>query len=241
MHNRMPIVDRLVVALDVPDAKEAIELGKCLAGKVGVLKVGLELFCAEGPGIVKRLQQFAQIFLDLKFHDIPNTVRRAMNAALALDPLLVNIHALGGLDMMREAAEAVKSHRQKGGKTSLLAVTILTSMDKDAVGQLGLYGEPSELALKLALLAKNAGCDGVVCSAQESASLRSECGSGFHLLTPGIRPSGSEAHDQARIVSPSDAIKSGSTWIVVGRPITQASDPAAAAEAILAEMEGARI
>jgi len=228
--------DRLAVALDVPSAVEAIELAECLSGKVGVLKVGLELFCSEGPNIVRELQKFAPIFLDLKFHDIPTTVARALSAVIGLNPLLINVHALGGLDMMRKASELVKTHRQNGGRTHLLAVTILTSMDKLALEQLNMMCEPSEMVLGLARLAKSAGCDGVVCSAHESASLRTECGSEFLLLTPGIRPRGAETHDQVRVVTPVQAINSGSDWIVVGRPITHAPDPASAAEAILSDM-----
>ncbi|MDR0498276.1 MAG: orotidine-5'-phosphate decarboxylase [Holophagales bacterium] len=239
MPDLMPPADRLAVALDVPSADRAVELAECLSGKVGVLKVGLELFCAEGPNIVRELQKFAPVFLDLKLHDIPTTVVRALNAVLGLNPLLINVHALGGLDMMKEASELVRKHRQNGGRTHLLAVTILTSMDKRALEQLNLTGEPSEMVLRLAHLAKRAGCDGVVCSAQESASLRAECGSEFLLLTPGIRPRGAETQDQVRVVTPYEAIKSGSNWIVVGRPITHAQDPATAAEAIILEMTGA--
>ncbi|MDR2696984.1 MAG: orotidine-5'-phosphate decarboxylase [Holophagales bacterium] len=234
----MSSAGRLAVALDVPSAAEAIELAECLSGKVGVLKVGLELFCAEGPDIVREIQKFAPVFLDLKLHDIPTTVVRALNAVLGLNPLLVNVHALGGLNMMRKASELVKTHRQNGGRTHLLAVTILTSMDKLDLEQLNLMGEPSEMALRLACLAKSAGCDGVVCSAQESASLRTECGAEFLLLTPGIRPKGAETQDQVRVVTPIEALKAGSNWIVVGRPITHAPDPAAAAAAILSEMAG---
>ena len=241
MFDSMSPVDRLVVALDVPSAKEALELAKRLYGKVGVLKVGLELFCAEGPNIVREVQKFAPVFLDLKFHDIPTTVKRAMSAVLGLDPILINIHALGGLDMMREASDLIRLHRQNGGRTRLLAITVLTSMDKNALEELTVTLEPSAMVLTLAQLAKSAGCDGVVCSAQESASLRAGCGDDFLLLTPGIRPKGAETQDQVRVVTPSEAIKSGSTWVVVGRPITHASDPAAAAEAILLEMAGVGI
>jgi orotidine-5'-phosphate decarboxylase len=235
----MTPIDRLAVALDVPSGKEALVLAKCLSGRAGVFKVGLELFCAEGPSIVRDLQKFAPVFLDLKFHDIPTTVRRALSSVLALDPLIVNLHALGGLDMMFEAAELIKKHRQNGGRTRLLAVTILTSMDIAALEQLNLKEGPAGMVPHLARLAKKAGCDGVVCSAQESAPLRSEFGHDFLLLTPGIRPKGAGAQDQARVVTPAEAIKSGATWIVVGRPITHAPDPAAAAAAILSEMADA--
>jgi orotidine-5'-phosphate decarboxylase len=153
-----------------------------------------------------------------------------------LDPLLLNVHALGGSDMMREASEAVKAHRQKGGRTRLLAVTILTSLDESALKQLNVMGGPSEMVPHLTHLAKNSGCDGAICSAKESAFLRSECGGDFLLLTPGIRPKGAGAQDQARVVTPFEAIKSGADWIVVGRPITHAPDPALAADAILSEI-----
>ena len=235
-NHQMSQVDRLAVALDAPSAADALKLAECLKGKVGLLKVGLELFCAEGPSIVVQLQRFAPVFLDLKLHDIPTTVKRALLSVLKLDPLLVNIHALGGADMMAEAAETVAQHRQGGGRTRLLAVTVLTSMDKTSLMKLGINGDPSSMVLRLATLAKDAGCDGVVCSGQESAMLRSNCGESFLLLTPGIRPRGADAQDQARVMTPSEAISAGSTWIVVGRPITHAADPAAAAEAILSEM-----
>jgi len=237
MFDSMSPVDRLVVALDVPSARDAVELAKCLSGKVGLLKVGLELFCAEGPDVVREIQKYAPVFLDLKLHDIPTTVKRAMRTVLGLDPLLIDVHALGGFDMMLEASDLIRTHRKSGGRTRLLAITVLTSMGKKALEELALTHEPSEMVLILAQLAKRAGCDGVVCSAQESAALRAKCGDDFLLLTPGIRPAGAGTQDQARIVTPSEAIRSGSTWIVIGRPITHAPDPAAAAQAILLEME----
>jgi len=235
--NRAPSpVDQLVVALDVPTGAEALALARLLKGRVGMLKVGLELFCAEGPAFVRELQQLAPVFLDLKFHDIPNTVRGALEALLPLDPRLINIHAQGGPAMMEAAAEAVRGHRQRGGTTELLAVTVLTSLDREALARLGLTAEPGDMALHLARLARECGCDGVVCSAQEAAAVRDACGAGFHRLTPGIRPRGEAVQDQARVVTPAQALSSGATWLVVGRPITRAADPAAAADAILAEM-----
>ena len=233
--------ERLVVALDLPSGREAVEMAESLSGRVGVFKVGLELFCSEGPAIVKEIQKFAPVFLDLKLHDIPTTVERALKAVLVLDPLLVNIHALGGFDMMKGAVEIVRNHQKTGGRTRLLAVTVLTSLDKMALRQINMNGEPSELVHCLARLAKEAGCDGVVCSAQESAFLRADCGKNFFLLTPGIRPKGVAHQDQVRVVTPSEAIKCGSDWIVVGRPITHASDPAVAADAIVLEMTEAEI
>jgi len=230
--------ERLVVALDVPTAREAMALADQLAGRVGLLKVGLELFCAEGPAFVKALQARVPVFLDLKLHDIPNTVRRALDAVLRLDPRLVNVHAQGGPAMLEAAAEAIRVHHAAGGRTELLAVTVLTSLDREALAALGHAEPPEALALAYAKLAHQCGCNGVVCSAWEAAAIRAACGEGFHRLTPGIRPTGAATQDQARVMTPAQALKQGSTWLVVGRPITHAPDPAAAAEAIVAEMQG---
>jgi orotidine-5'-phosphate decarboxylase len=232
-------VGKLVVALDVPTGAEALDLARTLSGRVGMFKVGLELFCAEGPGFVKEVQKAAPVFLDLKLHDIPNTVHRAMEALLPLDPSLVTIHTQGGPAMIEAAAEAIRTHRARGGRTQLLGVTVLTSLGREALARLGSTAEPGDLALHLARLAKECGCDGVVCSAKEARSVRDACGADFHRLTPGIRPGGEATQDQARVVSPAQALREGATWLVVGRPITQAPDPAAAAEAILREMAGA--
>ena len=229
--------DRLVVALDVPTAKEALAMAEKLAGRVGMLKVGLELFCAEGPAFVKELQAQVPVFLDLKLHDIPTTVRRALEAVLRLDPRLVNVHVQGGPAMLEAAVEATRAHQAAGGRTELLAVTVLTSLDREALAALGHADSPQELALAYAKLAHQAGCAGVVCSAWEAASIRDACGEGFHRLTPGIRPAGVATQDQARVMTPAQALQNGSTWLVVGRPITHAADPAAAAEAIVAEMQ----
>ncbi|MDE3246772.1 MAG: orotidine-5'-phosphate decarboxylase [Acidobacteriota bacterium] len=231
--------ERLVVALDLPSAAEARAMARRLEGKVGMLKIGLELFCAEGPSLVKELQAFAPIFLDLKFHDIPNTVRGALEAVLGLDLRLVNVHASGGPLMMEAASEVVRAHRAAGGQTELLAVTVLTSLDREALARMGSSDEPGDLALHLARLARECGCDGVVCSAREAGLVREACGEGFHRLTPGIRPLGAQAMDQARVMDPAQALRNGATWLVVGRPITQAKDPAAAALAIVEEMETA--
>jgi len=228
--------DRLVVALDVPTRQAALALARQLQGHVGMLKVGLELFCAEGTGLVKELQAFAPVFLDLKLHDIPNTVQRTLEALLPLDVRLINIHAQGGPAMIEAAAEAVRAHRKGGGRTELLAVTVLTSLDREALARCGNSTEPGELALHLARLAQACGADGVVCSAQEAALVRQACGEAFHRLTPGIRPKGTAAQDQSRVLTPAQALRNGASWLVVGRPITQAPDPLAAAEAILAEI-----
>lgn len=233
------IIDRLVVALDVPTGAEALALARALSGRAGMFKVGLELFCAEGPGFVREVQKAGPVFLDLKLHDIPNTVHRAMEALLPLDPSLLTIHTQGGPAMIEAAAQAVKAHRQRGGRTRLLGVTVLTSLDREALARLGSTAEPGDLALHLARLAKECGCDGVVCSAHEAAQVRDACGADFHRLTPGIRPGGVATQDQARVVTPAQALRAGATWLVVGRPITQAPDPAAAAQGILLEMAGA--
>jgi orotidine-5'-phosphate decarboxylase len=230
--------ERLVVALDVPTAREALALADRLAGRVGMLKVGLELFCAEGPAFVEELQDRVPVFLDLKFHDIPTTVRRALEAVLRLDPRLINVHTQGGPVMLEAAVEAVRAHRAAGGRTELLAVTVLTSLDREALAALGHAGRPEDLALGYAKLAQQAGCSGVVCSAWEAAAIRDACGESFHRLTPGIRPAGSAVQDQARVMTPAQALKQGATWLVVGRPITHAADPGAAADAIVADMEG---
>ena len=238
MPNPMTPTERLVVALDVPNASEALRLAEALKGRVGMLKIGLELFCAEGPAFIKSIQHYAPVFLDLKLHDIPTTVKRALEALLPLDPRLINIHAQGGPSMIQAAVEAVRAHRARGGRTELLAVTVLTSLDREALAASGVAMEPGELALNLATLAQRSGADGVVCSAMEVPQLRQVCGDQFSYLTPGIRPRGAETQDQARVVTPDQALRNGSTWLVVGRPITHAADPAAAAEAIVAEMQG---
>jgi orotidine-5'-phosphate decarboxylase len=228
-----------VVALDLPTGAEALRMAERVAPHVGLLKVGLELFCAEGPALVRELQTLAPVFLDLKFHDIPTTVRRALEAVLELDPRLVNVHAQGGPAMMEAAARAVAGHRAGGGRTELLAVTVLTSLGREEWARLGHATEPSEVALHYAKLAEEAGCDGVVCSAWEAGTVQAACGEAFGRLCPGIRPKGAAAQDQARVMDPATALHSGATWLVVGRPITAAEDPAAAAAAILAELQGA--
>ena len=225
--------ERLVVALDVATRAEALALARRLAGRVGMLKVGLELFCAEGPAFLRELEKEAPIFLDLKLHDIPTTVRRALEALLPLNPRLINVHAQGGPGMLEAAAQAVQAHRARGGTTELLAVTVLTSLDRSDLFRAGNSQEPGDLALHLAKLAQASGCDGVVCSAQEAPRIIEACGEGFHRLCPGIRPSGEGLQDQSRVATPAEALDLGATWLVVGRPITRAADPAAAADAIV--------
>ena len=217
---------RIIVALDYPDAETAKLLLAQLEPERCRIKVGKELFTAAGPEFVHSLvEQGFDVFLDLKFHDIPNTVAKACQAAAKLGVWMLNVHALGGprmLDAAREALEA-ESHRPL-----LIAVTILTSMGPAELEAIGLSDDTAEHVKRLASLAKNSGLDGVVCSPQETRLLRDELGSDFALVTPGIRPVGSAKGDQTRITTPQDAVRNGSDYLVIGRPITQAPDPMAA-------------
>jgi orotidine-5'-phosphate decarboxylase len=212
-----------------------------LKDDVRLFKVGLELFSSCGPGIVGAIKEKGcGIFLDLKFHDIPHTVSKSAAAVTRLGAFMFNVHALGGYEMMKNAASAVKeeSSRLKIPKPKILAVTILTSMDLKALKDIGIETDTGKEALALAKLAKRAGLDGVVASAHEVKTIKEELGKDFLVVTPGIRPKGGEAHDQKRVTTPKDAIKAGADYIVVGRPITEARDPAEAARMILKEMEG---
>ncbi len=203
-----------------------------------MFKVGSELFTAAGPDAIHKLAQLgAAVFLDLKFHDIPNTVNRAVAAAAALPGVrLMNVHALGGLSMMRAAREALSNRRDR---PRLIAVTILTSHDAGALRQVGLSGSPRHRAVELARLAERAGLDGTVCSARELRFIRRACGSKFLTVVPGIRPAGTRRGDQQRTATPAAAIRAGADYLVVGRPVTQARDPRAAAESIVAEIAAA--
>jgi len=227
--------DRLIVALDVPSVAEADALSERLAGHVGMFKVGSQLFSAGGIEVVRRLvARRERVFLDLKYHDIPNTVAGAMDAAARLGVALVDVHALGGSAMIAAAAKA-KQDRD----TRLLAITILTSHDAATLAELGLAGSVQEAVVRLARLAQKAGADGVVASPQEVALIREACGQDFLVVTPGIRPLGASHGDQARAATPAAAVAAGCDYIVVGRPIIEASDPAAAADAIVAEFASA--
>jgi len=216
------------VALDVPSAAQAVALAETLRPYVGGFKVGLELFCACGPQIVEEIGA-RDVFLDLKFHDIPNTVRGAAAGAARLGVGILNVHCLGGADMMRAAVE---SAREIDAQTKVIGVTILTSHDAASLQALGLNEEPEAAVRRLARLAREAGLDGVVCSAREIAAVRKECGDDFLLVTPGIRPAGAALGDQKRVMTPREAMDAGADWLVVGRPITDASDPAQAAQAL---------
>ncbi len=226
--------DRLVVALDYPDAAQALALVDRLGNTCQWFKVGMELYYAAGNRIVQQLRDRGfNIFLDLKLHDIPNTVAAAVRSVSQTGASLLTIHASGGAAMMSAAAEAASAP----GSPRLLAVTVLTSMDANELAGIGIATTPADQVLRLAKLATRSGIDGMVCSAEEVAMLRKESPDSL-LVIPGIRPAGSAVEDQKRIATPAQAVASGASLLVVGRPITRAADPAAAACAILDEIAG---
>ncbi len=239
---------KLIVALDVPTAAAAATAAAKLRGHVGALKVGAELFCAAGPAMVREFVAAGdKIFLDLKFNDIPNTVRAAAREAAKLGASLFTVHANGGRKMMQAAVEGAREGALSTGQPHplILAVTVLTSLAAEDLAEIGLTGGPQDAAVRLAKLAQAAGADGVVASPREIAAIRKACGGKFVIVTPGIRPSTESAHakpdDQARIATPLAAIQAGADYLVVGRPIMQAPDLAAAADAIVDEMEKAYV
>jgi orotidine-5'-phosphate decarboxylase len=227
----------LIVALDVANEDKARALVRELGETVGFYKVGKELFTAVGPSIVHDLTASGKkVFLDLKFHDIPNTVAAAVRTAAALGVSLLTVHASGGSRMLQAAAEAAS---QSASKPTVLAVTVLTSLTATDLEAVGVSGNVEAQVLRLAGLAVNAGCGGIVASAQEAARLRQALGTGFTLVTPGIRSAGGIDADQARVVTPGDAILAGANYLVVGRPITSADYPTEAAESIIQQIERA--
>ena len=214
---------KIIVALDYAEAKNAIELAARLEPALCRLKVGKELFTVAGPALVEQLMRRSfEIFLDLKFHDIPHTTAQACKAASALGVWMINVHALGGRKMMEAAKEAVAMSSRP---PKLIAVTVLTSMAQEDLSELGVLASPTDMVLRLAKLAHASGLDGVVCSAQEAALLRQHLGNGFCLVTPGIRPLDVVANDQVRVMTPRAAIDQGANYLVIGRPITRADDP----------------
>ncbi|MGK7344516.1 MAG: orotidine-5'-phosphate decarboxylase [Candidatus Nitrospinota bacterium M3_3B_026] len=234
--------DRLIAALDVATPDEARSAAEKLSGTVGWFKVGSELFTAAGPGVVEELKSAgAKVFLDLKFHDIPNTAAAAARAAAALGVDMLNVHAMGGLEMMRRTVESVAGHCEREGlkKPLVVAVTVLTSMGREDLRGLGIDRAPGEVVLELAALAKRAGLDGVVASAREVKAVKERLGPDFLTVTPGVRPEWAAAGDQKRIATPAGAVRDGADFLVVGRPILEAADQAAAARKILEEMEAA--
>lgn len=223
--------ERLIVALDVSSASEARRIVQAVGESAKLFKVGKQLFTAEGPQVVRDLVASGRkVFLDLKFHDIPNTVGKATQEAVELGVAMLTVHASGGTRMLKAAVEAA------AGGPLVLAVTVLTSFTDADLQEIGVAGRVIDQVLRLAQLARTAGCGGVVASAQETRQVRQALGAGFALVNPGVRPKGADVGDQARVVTPSQAIAAGATHIVVGRPITAATDPAAAAAAIVAEM-----
>lgn len=242
-------MDQLLIALDVESASKALALADALRDVAGGFKIGSRLFTSEGPSIVRALvDKGDRVFLDLKFHDIPNTVAQAVAAATSLGVWMVNVHASGGTKMMTAARDAAKETAARTGRPAplVIAVTVLTSMSAEALAETGFAGSSTpgegpfllEQVVRLARLAESAGLDGVVASPQETATLRQSCGPGFAIVTPGIRGGGAAAgsrDDQARTMSAAEAIGAGASYIVVGRPIIAAADPRAAAEAIVQE------
>ena len=231
--------DRIFVALDTHDLGRAAALARELAGLVGGVKIGKEFFTAHGPDGVRAVAGGVPLFLDLKFHDIPNTVAGALRSAVHLRPAFVNVHAAGGRAMLQAAVQAVAEGAEDADvpRPLLLGVTVLTSLGEDDLGELGQAGPLAEQVVRLARLAQSCGLDGVVCSPREIAALRAACGPDFVLMVPGIRPRWAASGDQKRIMTPADALAAGADYLVIGRPVTEAQDAAAAARRIVAEIE----
>lgn len=225
---------KVIVALDYPDAKSALDFVGRVTPELCKLKIGKELFTREGPQLVRQLvEQKFDVFLDLKFHDIPNTVKKACHAAADLGVWMLNVHAMGGRAMMEAALEGIEASAHR---PYLIAVTVLTSMDQTALAEIGIDVTPQQQVLKLADLVRHSHLDGVVCSAQEASSLRAATDESFLLVTPGIRPALADAGDQKRIMTPQQAISAGASYLVIGRPITQADDPLCVLQSINSEL-----
>jgi orotidine-5'-phosphate decarboxylase len=238
--------EKLIVALDVETAEEALRLYGELRGEAGMFKVGSQLFTSAGPSLVRSLvEDGARVFLDLKFHDIPNTVANAAREAARLCVALFNVHAAGGSEMMRRAAEATAAEAERLGvkKPSLIAVTVLTSMDADALTETGVAApNVEEQVRRLARLAEASGLDGVVASPHEILPVREEVArEGFLVVTPGVSPTAAAYEDQKRVTSPAEAVRRGADFVVVGRAILNSQDPARAARAVVEEMENGRV
>ncbi len=230
--------ERIFVALDTQDLTRAAGLAQDLVGLVGGVKIGKEFFTAHGPDGVRAAVGSNPLFLDLKFHDIPNTVAGALRAAIHLRPAFVNVHAAGGRAMLEAAVEALREGAEDTGcePPRLLGVTVLTSLDDADLEVVGQRGPVAEQVLRLAGLAQDCGLDGVVSSPREIAALRAACGPDFLIMVPGIRPAWSASGDQKRVTTPAEALAAGADYLVIGRPITGADDPAAAAKRVAAEM-----
>jgi orotidine-5'-phosphate decarboxylase len=226
---------RLIVALDVSTSAAAQKIVAAVGDSALTYKVGMQLYTAEGPQVVRDLvTSRRRVFLDLKYHDIPNTVGAAVAEAAKLGVSMLTVHASGSGKMLRAAVEAAKIQPE----LIVLAVTVLTSMDETDLEKIGIRGTVEDSVLRLATIALSNGCQGVVTSAREASTLRAELGHNFAVVTPGVRPAGGDVGDQVRVVTPAEAIASGASHIVVGRPITEAADPAAEARAILSQISG---
>jgi len=240
--NQTPPKDRVFVALDTPDLARAAHLATALSEVVGGIKVGKEFFTAHGPEGVRAVTGAGRLFLDLKFHDIPNTVAGAVRAAVPLRPDLLTIHAAGGPAMLRAAVAAAETAGDANTpRPRLLGITVLTSLDDDDLVAVGQHGPVAEQVRRLAALAQETGLDGVVCSPHEIAALRRQCGPDFLLVVPGIRPAWAAADDQKRVLTPAQAVAEGADYLVIGRPITGAADPVTAAQRIAAELGNAEL
>ncbi|MDR1123437.1 MAG: orotidine-5'-phosphate decarboxylase [Elusimicrobiota bacterium] len=229
--------EKIIVALDVETEAQAAALVKKLKGKVGVFKIGKELFTACGPSVVKKIQKLGgKVFLDLKFHDIPNTVAKAVAQAAKLGVYMMTVHTSGGFEMMKAAAVAAKENAPKGKAPVILGVTVLTSLDDAALKKIGFKDNAEKQVIRLAKMAEEAGLGGIVSSPKEVKKLRRALGKEMVLVTPGIRPLWAAAGDQKRIMTPKDAVKAGADYMVIGRPITAHKNPAEAAELIAQEI-----
>jgi len=236
--------DKLLIALDVENGARALELATRLRDVAGGFKVGSRLFTLEGPALVRRLvDSGARVFLDLKFHDIPNTVAQAVDAAVRTGAWMINVHASGGIPMMQAAAGAAEDAAARTGATPpvLIAVTVLTSMDETTLRETGVERRLLDQVVALARMAQHAGLAGVVASPRETPAIRAACGPGFVIVTPGIRgaTAGGDKNDQNRTMSPAEAVSAGASYLVVGRPVIAAANPRTAAEGILRELESA--
>ncbi|MDY0301441.1 MAG: orotidine-5'-phosphate decarboxylase [Trichlorobacter sp.] len=232
--------EKIIFALDVNNLHEINHFATLLSDKVGMFKVGKELFTTAGPAALEAVKRHGgQLFLDLKYHDIPNTVAQAMLAAGKHGVKLVNLHALGGAEMMRQAAQTVRDNFAENERPRLLAVTILTSSTNETLKSVGIEQPVEQMVVRLARLAQESGMDGVVASPLEIKAIRAACGPDFLIVTPGVRPAFAAADDQKRIMTPAEAVQAGADYLVIGRPIARADDPAAAAELIVDEITGA--
>ncbi len=234
---REEVKNKIIFALDVDNLSELERWSRLLADKVGMFKVGKELFTSVGPAAVELVKQHGgQLFLDLKYHDIPNTVAQAMLAAGRLGVQLANLHALGGPEMMEQAATAVKQQFSEQQRPRLLAVTILTSSTEQTLKAVGIEQPLEQMVVRLAKLAQASGMDGVVASPLEITAIRAACGPDFLIVTPGVRPAFAATDDQKRIMTPAEAVKAGADYLVIGRPIARAADPVQAVELIIDEI-----